>query len=347
MRTPGTARTALAVALAAVAVTAAGTTAHANGPAAGRGARTSTFAVIGDMPYGAAQLAAFPSLIGRINDDPDVSLVTHLGDIKNGSSPCTDTYLATIRSDVDQFTDPLVYTPGDNEWTDCHRVNNGAYNPLERLAAVRHVFFDRPGRTLGRHPIPVRDDARAGFPENVRYERAGVQFAALHIIGSDNDLLPWTGIGSTEVTPEQAAEEAARTRDVVRLIHETFEQARHERSRAVVLQMQADMFDPTAGTPTAAGFGAFTPAVRAISAESARFGRPVDLFNGDSHVFNADHPLAPGSSWAAFYGAAPVANLTRITVDGSDNATKDWLKVTIDPADPAVLRWQQVPFTGL
>ncbi|HEY6794452.1 MAG TPA: hypothetical protein VI248_07195 [Kineosporiaceae bacterium] len=107
------------------------------------------------------------------------------------------------------------------------------------------------------------------------------------------------------------------------------------------------MFDPTVGTPTQADFGAFTPIVRTIAAESVRFGRPVYLFNGDSHIYNADHPLAAGSSWLAFYGAGAASNLTRVTVDGSANATKDWLKVTIDPADPAVLHWQRIPFTGM
>ena len=39
-----------------------------------------------------------------------------------------------------------MYTPGDNEWTDCHRPNNGAYDPLERLnTGVRETFFATPG----------------------------------------------------------------------------------------------------------------------------------------------------------------------------------------------------------
>jgi len=309
------------------------------------GSHTSTFAVIGDVPYGDAQLAAFPAMIRQINADPDVSIVTHLGDIKSGSTTCTDAYFEGVRADFDGFADPLVYTPGDNEWTDCHRANNGAYNPLERLAAVRRVFFDRPGHTLGRHPMHVADDARAGFPENVRYERAGVQFAALHVVGSDNSLVPWTG--QTSPTAEQTAEEAARTADVLRLVRETFARARAEHSPAVVLQMQADMFDPTAGAPTAAQFGAFTPIVRTIAKESARFGKPVYLFNGDSHLYNADQPLAAGTTWSTFYGAVPAANLTRVTVDGSADATKDWLRVTIDPRDPAVLHWERVPYAGL
>jgi hypothetical protein len=88
-----------------------------------------------------AQIANFPNVIGQINADRDVRLVMHAGDIKSGSSLCSDSYFSLIRSDFDQFADPLVYTPGDNEWTDCHRANNGAYNPLERLTAVRTLFF--------------------------------------------------------------------------------------------------------------------------------------------------------------------------------------------------------------
>jgi hypothetical protein len=26
------------------------------------------------------------------------------------------------------FQAPLVYVPGDNEWTDCDRASNGSYN---------------------------------------------------------------------------------------------------------------------------------------------------------------------------------------------------------------------------
>ena len=46
-------------------------------------------------------------------------LVAHLGDIKSGSTLCNDEYFAFVRSQFDRFADPLVYTPGDDEWTDC------------------------------------------------------------------------------------------------------------------------------------------------------------------------------------------------------------------------------------
>jgi hypothetical protein len=305
-----------------------------------------TFAVIGDVPYGEVQLAAFPSWIAQINADPDVRSVVHLGDIKNGSSLCSDAYFATIRADFDTFEDPLVYTPGDNEWTDCHRVNNGAYDPLERLAKVRELFFDRPGRSLGQRPMRVHSQARQGFAENVIYRRRDVTFLAANVTGSNNGLQPWSGLGNTEATPEQVAAVQARTEADIRLLHRAFRQAREAHDRGVVVMQQADMFDPTY-TPTPADIGAFTPWVQALVEESSRFRGPVYLLDGDSHVYNTDRPLASGSGWLSTYGIDGTAdNLTRVTVDGSANNV-DWLRVRINPRGSAdLLSWERVPYSG-
>ncbi|HEY0692088.1 MAG TPA: metallophosphoesterase [Kribbella sp.] len=301
-----------------------------------------TFAVIGDIPYGPTQIANFPNVVKQINADPNVQFVDHLGDIKNGSSVCSDEYFAQVKAQFDKFSDPLVYTVGDNEWTDCHRVNNGAYNPLERLAKVRSVFFPKPGYTLGAHPAKVATQAAQGIPEDVRYTRANVAFAALHIVGSNNSMAPWTG--KTAPTPEQSAEVLGRTAAVIQSIRETFAQARAEHNKSVVLLTQADMFDPTVTNPTYADSFAFQPIVQAIAQESAAFHGPVYLFNGDSHVYNSDQPLAAGSKWLSLYGVTkPVSNLSRVTVDGS-TGVNDYLRVTIDPSSSNVLSWTRVPF---
>jgi hypothetical protein len=304
-----------------------------------------TFAVIGDIPYGSAQVAKFPAVVAQINADPAVQWVVHLGDIKNGSSVCSDEYFQLIKSDFDQFEDPFVYTPGDNEWTDCHRPNNGGYNPLERLAKVRQVFFPNPaGHTLGQDSAHVRSQADLGIPEDVRWQRAGIAFAAVHVVGSNDSLAPWTG--NTAPTPEQTAEVLGRTAAVIQEIHDTFAAARTRHTRAVALMTQADMFDPTIAAPAFADFSGFQPIVAAIARESAAFDGPVYLFNGDSHVFNADHPLAAGSPWLPFYGISqPAPNLSRITVDGSNNAT-NYLRVTVHHHGPQALTWTRVPFTS-
>jgi hypothetical protein len=306
-------------------------------------ARPFTFAVIGDIPYGAAQIAAFPGRIDELNADPDVELVDHLGDIKSGSSVCSDEYFAMIKGQFDRFADPLVYTSGDNEWTDCHRANNGAYNPLERLAKVRDVFFAVPGQTLGQHPVTVHSQARQGYVENVSYSRADVAFAAVHVVGSNDSLTPWTG--QSAPTPEQTAEVLGRTAADIGLIHDTFRRADAGHSRAVVLMLQADMFDATVPAPAYAEWYGFQPIVQAIAQEAAVFDGPVVLFNGDSHVYRDDYPLAAGSPWLAFYGVSSVApNLHRFTIEGS-TGVDEWLKVTIDQHNPAVVAVTRVPFS--
>ena len=300
--------------------------------------------MVGDIPYGAAQAAQLPRWIDQINADRSVALVAHLGDIKSGSTLCSDAYFDQIRGQFDRFRNPLVYTPGDNEWTDCHRPNNGPFNPVERLDVVRDVFFDQPGRTLGRRAVRVHSQEDDGYPENVRFTRADVSFAAVHIVGSNNSLAPWTG--NTTPTPQQTAEVLGRTAAAIEWIGDTFDAARRERSRAVVLMTQADMFDPTNTDPTFAEVYGFQPIVAAIARETTRFGKPVYLFNGDSHIYNADMPLAASSPWRDLYGVdAPVANLTRVTVDGSTDAD-NYLRVTINPSSRQVLSWQRVPFAA-
>jgi hypothetical protein len=286
-----------------------------------------TFGVIGDIPYGDAEIAKFPARIQDINADRDLKFVTHVGDIKNGSTVCSDEYFSYIRTQFDTFEHPLVYTPGDNEWVDCHRTNNGAYNPLERLDKLRDVFFNEPGKTLGA-TMPVKTQEGLGLPENVRFTQNRVAFSVVNIQGSNNSLLPWSGLGETAATPEQLAEFEHRTDAALNKIRETFTDAER---RAVVLMMQADMFDPSqlaAATANPETVSGFREIVQAIIEETNGFDRPVYLVNGDSHVFAENQPLAEGSPWLEIYGQPAADDLQRITVDGSANAT-NYVRFTV------------------
>jgi hypothetical protein len=290
-----------------------------------------TFAAIGDIPYGAAEIAQFPSRIQDLNADRDLKFVAHVGDIKNGSSVCSDEYFSYIRTQFDTFTHPLVYTPGDNEWVDCHRTNNGAYNPLERLDKLREVFFNQPGKTLGA-TMPVKSQENLGLPEDVRFTKNRVAFSVLNVQGSNNSLLSWTGLGKTTPTPEQLAEVERRTDAVIAQIHETFADARRSNDRAA---------DPD----TVSGFRKI---VQAIVDETNHFDAPVYLVNGDSHVFAGNQPLAAGSPWLDIYGSPAADNLERITVDGANNAV-DYVRFTVagnSARGADVLSWEKVPYSG-
>ncbi len=214
-----------------------------------------TLAVIGDTPYGPAKLAEFPALTDLINGDPKVSLVAHLGDIKAGSSsPCTNEYMESIRVLFDRFKDPFVYTPGDNEWTDCHVAskNNGLYTPTERLAFVRSLFFPVAGQSLGgrkKQLLTEADDrANSTYVENTMWMESQVVFAALNITGSNNDRTSWgTPLPADAANyPSQAAEQVSRAQANRDWLDNTFAIAAESSASAVVLLFQADMWDPTA-----------------------------------------------------------------------------------------------------
>jgi hypothetical protein len=297
--------------------------------------RTQTLAIIGDIPYGDALIAEFPADIAEINADPDVSRVIHLGDIKNGSSRCDDSYFQARLADFQTFADPLVYTPGDNEWTDCHRANNGGYLPTERLAKIRELFFAQPGETLGAK-AEVRPQAPR-FPENVRWRADRVQFGVVHVVGSNDDQFPWytdRRDSTGTLVPETPTETALRAREylpreaaALDWIDQIFDDAEKHDAPAVVLGMQADMWDGTAADQTA-----FIPIKAVIADRAARFGKPVLLLQGDSHLFKVDHP------------AGQPSNLTRIVVEGSTSVPHEWLRLRIDPSRAGVFSCENIVF---
>lgn len=303
-------------------------------------AKKDHFAVIGDVPYGSDQIAKFPAWIGEINAaTPEFTV--HVGDIKNGSTACTDDYITSIRSVFDTVASPLIYTPGDNEWTDCHRPNNGGYDPLERLAFVKSTFYPTPGRTLGETTRKVEADSAHGYPENVQWREDRVSLAAVHVVGSNDGTLPWTG--ATTPNAAQLAEQSARMQSALSTVRQAFADASRRQDRAVAIFLQADMFDPTAEA-SFADVSAFKPLIQALIDESSAFAGETYLFNGDSHAYNEDHPLAAGSQWLSLYGVHGSSTLTRVTVDGSNNNT-DWLDVTVGrDKDEPVLTWKRVPY---
>ena len=207
---------AVTLALAAVAFAGNGT------PIDAGSANVLTMGVYGDAPYGTtptdtAQLQATPSFIDSINADPKVDLVLHVGDIHSGKQYCTQAYDQAVSDLWTRYRDPLVYTPGDNEWADCHKSAEGGNlkdadgndidfdngNPSANLDLVRSIFFPNPGVTLGGRKKQVISQAQsfdpahpsdAKYVENVMWEQSEVLFVTLNIPGgSNNDTDAWYG----------------------------------------------------------------------------------------------------------------------------------------------------------
>jgi Calcineurin-like phosphoesterase len=322
-----------------------------------------TVAVFGDWPYNQNLLDNASLLTDSVNSDPRVSLVIHVGDIHSGSMACTSAGIlppiATanpgwnqeIYYQFQQFKDPLVYTPGDNEWTDCHKSKElSSGDPLKELASVRSLFFAKPGHTLGLNEKIVSTQAKdfdpnyptdAQFVENVMWEDSRVVFVTVNLPGSNNDTVPWTGTFANPGAQDQ--EVAERNGANLRWLQAAFDKAEKDHAKAVVIAVQADMWDPEAVASNE--LYNYTPFVQKLADLSVQFGRPVLLLNGDSHLYETDQPLAdPTSATGVIYGTEAVPNLTRITVQGSTNAPAEWLRLTIDPHKSKVFSWENVPY---
>ena len=78
--------------------------------------------------------------------------------------------------------DPFVYTPGDNEWTDCHRAKFGGFVPTERLEVNASSSTRGPSRRSAatRRSPCVRSrwtlPEHADYVENVTWTQSDVVF---------------------------------------------------------------------------------------------------------------------------------------------------------------------------
>jgi Calcineurin-like phosphoesterase len=301
-----------------------------------------TFALIGDTNYSATETPKVDRVIAAINADKKVKFVIHNGDIKSGSSLCDDATIQSHFTQLNALKKPWMFTPGDNEWTDCHRPKAGKFNPIERLAFVRKVFYPQSGYSLGPDPIKLTSQSKTAgyetFVENTLWQRAGVTFAMVHVIGSNNDLDPWTGIDAADsyATPraDRSAEFVAREKANLAWLDTIFDQALKSKSAGILIAMQANPnFELPATDQQRAGFNNFLDKLTALT---LAFGKPVVLTHGDSHYTRVDKPLLAATTDS---GPQSVENFTRVETFGSPNV--HWLRVTVDKKDANVFRVEQ------
>ena len=156
------------------------------------------FAVFGDNPYGTENISAAEALIADINRHPDLAWVIHLGDAKGGADLCTDEVLAGRFELFQGLNPPFLFTPGDNDWYDCSMDRQGAFDPDERLAFLRTLFFPQPGVTTGGNPVEVETQRFA-----VRLELAHRIFGPPS--APEGEALPAAAVETEEVSAAAAS----------------------------------------------------------------------------------------------------------------------------------------------
>jgi len=304
----------------------------------------------GDLPYSELQAAVgIPNLIADMNAHR-VRFSVHDGDLKQGSgSPCSDALYTRALGWFNALAAPAMFTPGDNDWTDCDRASNGGYNSRERLDHERQVFFSTPF-SMGQHRM--RQDVQTAAMclnaagnytacvENRRWTVGRVTYATLNVQGSCNNLCD---------TNPDSAEFVARNLANIAWLHETFAEARNRGSVAVMLISQADpgwdqsdgtrapLRDPKTLAETDGQPDGFQDFLLALRDEVIAFRRPVAYVHGDSHYPRVDKPFLDAQG-------RRLENFTRVETfgDNAGNGTNDvnWLKVTVNPRSREVFSYQ-------
>ena len=291
------------------------------------------FALMGDNPYGEANVPKFEALIEHVNSRGDLAWVMHLGDTKRGEEPCTDELLRSRFALYQRFDAPFIFTPGDNDWFDCIGDRAGGFDEYERLAFVRQLYYPVPGFTTGGGAMEVESQGSSAafgeFVENARWISGDVVFATIHLVALSRP-------------PKDPATADRRMDAALAWIEQAFEVARERGARGVFLATQADPWF-VSGLPAIMNIVSCprcldpTPGLErlytSLAEHAAAFGRPVVLAVGDTHVFRVDKPL-----YSAETGLL-IETFTRVETFGSPDV--HWVRVVVDPATPWVFTFHQ------
>jgi len=281
------------------------------------------FALIGDKPYSLnpnEPSVDFDDVIDDINSQVNLKWVLHAGDFKSGSSPCSDDIYFDRYRRFNEFEKPFIYTPGDNEWTDCHRKKAGSYQPLERLKKLRSIFYQNPGLTLGKQVKKLDSQANQTgfeeFPENVRWIEQNIIFLTLHIVGSNNGLQRFDPKSLIQRHPENDKEVKRRMNAAINWMKASFSLARSSNSPAIFMMIHANP-GFNGAKKWSVGFESF---LLELKQEIKLFAKPVVLAHGDTHEFRLDSPKILNDN---------LVNFTRIETHGPYQSS--WIRIKVDP----------------
>ena len=323
-----------------------------------------SFGLWGDMPY--AKGGDYPKMTRLVNDinSETIAFSVYDGDVKDGSSLCTPDQYAGATELFNSMKVPTIYVPGDNEWTDCHRTNNGGFNNIERLNYIRRTMFNTPN-SFGKVQMVLEHQGVAGaaYSENRRWTYGDVVFVTINQPGSNNNK-----INSDKECTDKSARVAAdcdadnaeyKERDAknVAWLRSSFDLAKKQGSKGVVIVTQGDpgfdlpetegineRRDPSAvGMPPSDGYTNF---LNILVDETLYYSGQVLFVHGDTHFFKMDKPLMSNGADRDVREATGtiLQNFTRVMTFGSPAV--HWLKIEVDPSSRALFKVSPMMVAG-
>jgi hypothetical protein len=306
--------------------------------------------LFGDMPYGDAAKAEYPNLLADLNAH-DLAFSAFDGDLKaGGDAMCSNDLYARQLSAFNSLRAPLIFTPGDNDWTDCwgrYGPGTGGFDPEERLNYERQVFFSTP-RSLGQHTIKLQrqsDEAGpyAAYSENARWRKGPVVYLTLNVQGSNDnyahlDIAEDVGAAPYTRSPaeiaRQDAEHFARLAADKQWLADSFAYAKSVHALGVMVIWQADPnFNNEEHLAQAGEYDGLTDITETLRQATMAFSGQVVLVHGDSHYFKVDQPLTSDKGTV-------LANFTRVETWGASNV--HWVSAEVDPTAPTLFTFRSM-----
>jgi len=284
-----------------------------------------SFALVGEMFDASEGVAEAERLIAGIGQS-GVRFIVDVGAFKSSLERCSDSLFTERAALLNASTVPLVAVAADNEWTGCDQPKEGAFDPYERLEALRQQIF-ATSQSLGVNPMSLARQSGMRqfrtFSENTRWQLDRVLFITLDVPSPNNDYRLGAGRNG------EFEDRVIANRE---WLERAFHYASSLRFSGVAIAIEADpefkrpLRPPDHRSPRRDGFYELKLTLRDLAAKF--HGEVVLMHAAGSSGFLIDQPLSDASGKV-------VRNFTRIAAFAAP-PDKRWLEVRVDTRTPRV-----------
>lgn len=246
-----------------------------------------TVIILADTPYSDEEkkmLQGPNGILYRLINEANPTVVIHLGDFKSGGKSCTDELLKEHKALLAQtYPGKIIYTPGDNDWTDCDRSTLPlSFNELERLDFLIELMYQTPPLLTQKLP---RISSQLEQKENQLWINDRLAVSTLHIVGTSN------GRVHINKSNRQTATNKVIVRDKANLAWLNKIESHAKYFDAVIIGFQADMYQEsvlqsdTCDNSSLKTCDAFAIYRQAFKTLAKRINKPVLISHGDTGDF--------------------------------------------------------------
>ncbi|WP_019027566.1 hypothetical protein [Colwellia piezophila] len=246
-----------------------------------------TVVVLADTPYSDNEKKMLQGPNGslyRLINAVNPSAVMHLGDFKSGGKSCTNDLLNEHKKLLAQiYPGKMIYTPGDNDWTDCDRSSlSSSFDELERLEFLIKLMYQTPP-LLSKDLASIR--SQQAQVENKLWINERLAISTLHIVGTSN------GRVNIDKSNTDDAIKAADNRDKLNIAWLKNIEENVQHFDALIIGFQADIYQQRVLQSSACGdlslktCDAFATYRQAFQDLAKRINKPVLVSHGDTGDF--------------------------------------------------------------